>query len=484
MKKQSFVNFVLAGVNLCEYGFFLTPSPFTSLTLENSEISSFTSWTLRCTVGGDDKRKINIASFEALLYSAAQAAAGYENASGVPVAFNFGWLNADGSVGEYLSYQGFTLQYEVSTSGRFMTYTVKGYASLLMQTNMPVLNIPELQGIVQPSAVVEAVALAAKADRYYDLDIDHNDAPTLVSHGALTTSFKRYVRGDYNGQDDYDNFPGLLKLSKSYSASRDSAGLRRGFRKLSTIVNNATITPIENFLKRSIVDESPQCSSFSFWIDEPTMTRRGTIHYKSNAGLLGAQNTNTLRYGTKDSNILQLSGSYNGITYNMSDMNFSYVGFSLDGSGNSIAQDAKVVNSWSSSLSNVFQTVNIINDLNAIATQFSGDFSVSIPGSVREYTLAQPISLLVMSGNTISPITGVYNIISVTHEISTAFVTTLKLQRLVMSSANQVATGQGILIRNSGSYPTNSFTQTSNVISTSKVDFGTIYPDFTHISTV
>lgn len=484
MKRFPFVNFILAGVDLNDYGVLRTPSPFSSLTLENSEISSFTSWTLKCTVGGDSDRKINIAAFEALLYSAAQSAAGYENSSGIPVSFNFGWLDESGNVSDYLSYQGFTLQYEVSTSGRFMTYTIKGYASLLMQTNMPVLNIPELQGIVQPSAVVEAVALAAKADLYYDLDIDHNDAPTLVSHGALTTSFKRYVRGDYNGQDDYDNFPGLLKLSKSYSASRDSAGLKRGYRKLSQIMNNVSVTPVSEFLKQSIVDQSPQCSSFSFWVDEPTMTQRGTIHYKSNAGLLGAQNSNTLQYGTRNSNILSLSGSYNGIAYNMSDMNFSYVGFSLDGSGNAIAQDSKVVNSWSSSLTNVYQTVNIINDLNAIATQFSGDFTVTIPGSVREYSLAQPISLLVMSGNTVSPISGVYNIISVTHEVSTSFVTQLKLQRLVMSSANQVAAGQGILIRGSGSYPSNSFTQTSNIISTSKVDFGTIYPDFTHISTV
>ena len=484
MKKYPFVNFMLAGVDLNEYGILRIPSPFSLLTLENSEISSFTSWTLKCTVGGDDSSKINISAFEALLYSAAQAASGYENSSGIPVSFNFGWLDESGVVDSYSSYQGFTLQYDVSTSGRFLTYTVKGYASLLMQTNMPVLNIPELQGIVQPSAVVEGLALAAKADLYYDLDIDHNDAPTLVSHGALTTSFKRYVRGDYNGQDDYDNFPGLLKLSKSYSASRDAAGLKYGFKKLSQILNNVSVTPVSEFLKPSLTDNSPQCSSFSFWIDEPTMTRRGTIHYKSNSGLLSAQNSNVLQYGTKDSNILSLSGSYNGIAYNMSDMNFSYIGFALDGNGNSIAQDSKVVNSWSSSLTNVYQTVNIINDINAIATQFSGDFTVTIPGSVDEYGLAQPISLLVMSGNTVSPITGIYNIISVSHEISTSFITTLKLQRLVMSSANQVAAGQGILIRGSGSYPTDSYTTTSNIISPSKVDFGIIYPDFTHIATV
>ena len=119
--------------------------------------------------------------------------------------------------------------------------------------------------------------------------------------------------------------------------------------------------------------------------------------------------------------------------------------------------------------------------MNALASQFSGDFTITIPGSVKEYTVAQPISLLVMSGNTLSPITGIYSIMSVSHTISDTFVTTLKVQRLVMSSANQVASAQGITIRGTGSYPTNSIQTTSNVKSTSRIDFGILYPNFEHI---
>ena len=483
MKRMPFCNFMLAGVSLNEYGLKI-PSPFCSLELTNSEITTFTSWTLNVTVGGDSARKINIAAFEALLYSAAQAAAGYKDSSGIPVSFIFGWLDESGNVSEYISYQGFTLQFEVSTSGLYMKYSVTGYASVAIKSSMPVLNIPELCGIVQPSAVVEALAVAIKADTYYELDIDHNDSPTLVNHGAMTTSFSRYVRGNYTGEDDYDEFPGLLKLSKSYNASRDAAGLASGQRKLSALMNNLSITPLSNYLKKSNVDTAPQCSSFSFWIDEPTMTSKGTIHYKSNAGLAGLQIGDTLEFGTANTNILSLTGSYNGVAYNMTDMNFAYVGFSLDASGNQIAQDTRVVNSWSSSLSDVFQTVNIINDVNAIASQFSGEFTIRIPGSVKQYTVAQPVSLLVMSGNTVSPITGVYNIISVSHEIAADFITTLKIQRLVMSSANQVASQQNIYIRGSGSYTQDSFTTTSNVISTGKVDFGTLYPDFERIATL
>lgn len=442
-----------------------------------------TQWTLECIVGGDDKRRINISAFEALLYTSAQNASNYSNSSGIPVSFLFGWLDENGSVLESLSYQGFTLTFKVSTSGRYMKYSITGYASLAIQTSLPVLRVPELSGIVQPSAVVEGLAVAVKATNYYDLDIDHCDQPTLVNHGAMTTSFNSYVRGTYSGKDDYETFPGLLKLSKSYNASRDSAGLDSyKVRKLSQAINNRKVSPLSNYLKTSFTDTKPQSSSFSYWVDEPTMTSRGCIHYKSNAGLLGTYTKDTLEYGTANTNVLTLSGSYNGVAYNMTNMNYTQVGFNVDSSGNTIAQDYQVVNSWSSTLADVFQSANIINDVNAIASQFSGDFTVTIPGSTKKYNIAQPISLLVMSGNTISPITGIYNIISVSHDISSTFVTTLKLQRLVMSSANQVAAQQGILIRGSSSYPKLSYAKTKNIISTSKVDFGTIYPDFTYMS--
>lgn len=482
MKRQSWCSFSLAGVSLSSFGLEI-PSPFVSLTLSNSEISSVTSWTLNCTVGGDNKRKVNVAAFEALLYTAAQAASSYADSQGIPVAFAFGWLDQDGAISEYVSYQGFTLKFQVSTTGLYMRYEITGFASLAVQSSMPVLRIPELCGFVQPSAVVEGLARAVKADAYYELDIDHNDAPTLIQHGAMTTSFNSYVRGTYSGTDDYDSFPGLLKLSKSYNGSRDAAGLAPGYKKLSQIINNRLVSAVDSFLTKSLTDATPQSVSFSYWVDEPTMTRPGCIHYKCNAGLLTRHESDTLIYGTPESNILSISGSYNGVAYNMTDMNFGQVGFTVDASGSTIIQDAQVVNSWSSSLAEVFQTVDIINDVNAIASQFSGDFIVTIPGSVKKYEIAQPVSLVVMSGNTLSPISGVYNIVTVSHQISVEFITTLKLQRLTMSSANQVAAAQNILVSGSSYYPSSSYEPTPNVISTHKVDFGVMYPDFTHLYT-
>lgn len=481
MYKQPFCALNIAGVSVTQWGLQI-PSPFCSLTLNNSETDSYTNWELTITVGGDSTRRINIAAFEALIYTAAQSS-GYANASGIPVSFMFGWLDETGELESYLSYQGWTLKYNAKTTGMFMTYTLVGYASQVLKMSMPVLNIPALSGMVQPSAVVEALAVGIKATDYYDLDIDHCDAPTYVSHNAMTTSFTSYVRGERTGEDDYDNFPGLLPLSKTYNASRDAAGLDPSSGKLSTLMNNLTVSNLTEYLRDSLTDKTPQSSTFSFWIDEPTMTQPGIIHYKATSSLMASNDNQILKYGTPDSNILTLSGSYDGVAYNMSDMNFSTLGFTLDEAGATIENPKTVVNSWSSSLENVYQTANIINDINALSTQFSGDFTVTIPGSTRGYQICQPISLVVMSGNTLSPVSGIYNIKSVSHTISTTFVTTLKLQRLSISYANQVATSAGIFMTGSASSTSSSsnYKTTKNVISTGKVNFGMMYPTWIDI---
>lgn len=484
MLKQHWCSFQLAGVSLTDYGLAI-PSPFVSLSLNNSEITSMTSWSLSVTVGGDSSRKANIAAFEALLYSAAQAVSAYPNASGIPVSFAFGWLDEKGHVDTYLSYQGFTLKFDVSTSGLFMQYNITGFAKLALQSSMPVLRIPEICGYVQPSAILVALLDSLKAHMYYDYDIDRCDEPTAIRHGDLNTSLVSYVRGSYSGTDDYTGFPGLVKLAKVYNGTRTASGVDTYKAKtLSQLLNNVVTTPIENFLKGSWADTSPQCSSFSFWIDEPTMTSRGIIHFKSDAGLLTSHSTETLQYGTANTNILSLSGSYNGVAYNMTNMRFKSVGFTIDASGNTILQNAEVVNSWSASLGDVFQTANIINDVNAIASQFSGDFSVTIPGNLTKYEIAQPVSLLIMSGNTISPATGVYSIMSVSHNIGNTFTTTLKLQRLTLGTANQVAASQHILVNGSSEYSSTSFIPTNNVKSPYKVELGPSYPDFTYMDVV
>jgi len=482
MKKQPFVTCTLAGLNITSFGMKI-PSPFCSLTLNNSETDSYTSWELSVTVGGDSTRQVNIAAFEALIYSAAQTS-GYANASGVPVTFMLGWLNDAGEIETYLSYQGWTMKYNARTSGMFMTYSLTGYASQIVNANTPVFNIPRTEGIVQPSAVLEGLAKSLKATDYYELDIDHCDAPTLVSHNAMTTSLTTYVRGDRTGEDDYDSFPGLLSLSKSYNSSRDAAGLTPGSGKLSTLMNNVGSENIGNYLSSSITDKTPQSSTFSFWVDEPTMTQPGVIHYKCTSTIMTTKDSRVLKYGTPDSNILSLSGSYDGIAYNMSDMSFSTLGFTLDDTGTTIVNPYTVTNSWSNSLSSVYQTANIINDINALSTQFSGDFTVTIPGATRGYTICEPITLLVMAGNTVSPVTGIYNIKSVSHTISTTFVTTIKLQRLSISSANQVATSAGIYAAGSRNGSQSSYETTSNIISTSKVDFGTLYPTWADVQTM
>ena len=479
MIRQPFVSFSLAGVNLTEFGLQI-PSPFCSLTISNAEIHSFTSWELKITVVGDDSKRSNIAAFEALLYSASQDSHKYQTAQRVPVSFMFGWMNTDGTIGEHISYQGFFISFSSSTTGRTMTYTVTGYASIGFQAALPVYHVPAVCGVIKPSVVVEELLKALKVDHYYDLDIDHNDAPTLINHGAMDTSVVSYIRGSYSATDDYSDFPGLVNLSKSYSQNREAGGLKWKYKLLSTVLNNATETPIDDFLTKSIVDSALQCSTFSFWVDEPTMTQMGVIHYKSNAGLISTHLGDTLEYGTANTNILSLSGSYNGVAYNMTNMDYSDVGFAVDGSGNTIVQANRIVNSWSATLADVYQSVNIVNNVNALASQFTGDFTIELPGSVRQFGLAQPISLLVVAGNSISPVTGIYHVVSVDHKISNTFTTTLKVQRLAMSAANEVASSESIYVNGDSTYAYNT---TSNVYG-GTVHFDDLYPDFTDIMSV
>jgi hypothetical protein len=120
--------------------------------------------------------------------------------------------------------------------------------------------------------------------------------------------------------------------------------------------------------------------------------------------------------------------------------------------------------------------------VNALATQFSGNFSVQIPGTVYQYSIAQPVSLIIMNGGTLSPVSGVYSIVSVTHTISSTFITTLKLQRLVMSSANAVASAQNIIVSGSKSNSSTAYKTTKNVITPYHVDFGIMYPTYEHMA--
>lgn len=66
--------------------------------------------------------------------------------------------------------------------------------------------------------------------------------------------------------------------------------------------------------------------------------------------------------------------------------------------------------------------------------------------------------------------------------ISNTFITTLKLQRLIMSSANQVASSQGILVGGSTQYADSSFIRTKNIVTPYKVEFGDMYPNFEHMA--
>jgi hypothetical protein len=98
MLKQPFCSFSIAGVNITDFGLMI-PSPFCSLSITNAQIQSFLSWDLKVVIVGDARKKVNIAAFEALLYSASQDALAQGTASQVPVSFMLGWIE-NGTVGK------------------------------------------------------------------------------------------------------------------------------------------------------------------------------------------------------------------------------------------------------------------------------------------------------------------------------------------------------------------------------------------------
>ena len=73
---------------------------------------------------------------------------------------------------------------------------------------------------------------------------------------------------------------------------------------------------------------------------------------------------------------------------------------------------------------------------------------------------------------------------SVSHVIASTFVTTLKLQRLTLSSANQTAASQGIFVSGTNKYPQSALSPTSNIKSPYKIEFGELYPTFEHINSL
>jgi hypothetical protein len=484
-----FIAVSMAGVSLTDLGYKI-PSPLVGISITNATVRSALMWELTLNVAGDASRIANIAAIEGLWYQAKQAAKNSGYKRGIPVSIILGWQSPDGQVVESMDIEGWTMQFDCNVpESQHLQYIIKGYGQTAVPANMPTIRIPPISGVVQPSAVLTALCEALKADTYYDLDIDRNDSPTFISHGTVQTSFTRYVRGGRSVNDNFGDFPGLQPLATNVMGNSQAYGLITDqIRNMGILVNNVPVGERTPYFRSDINDRPDVVNTFSFWVDEPTMTQRGKINFKSDAVLRIKQNYDQLILGGNETNIFSLSGSYNGVAYTLKNINAGKIGFTVDGTGNAIASVQPSATAFSASLADVFNSANEINNVNAIATQFSSKITITMAGNVRGYELAQPVTVTVLMGNTLSPISGIYRVMEVTQRLDARFITTLVCQRLDTGSANDVADGvmAGVSTLTTVSGDTSlqrtiRANQTSNIISPRLVELGTITPTFENL---
>jgi hypothetical protein len=448
-------------------------------------------WELTLNVAGDASRKANIAAIEGLWYQAEKAAKNSGYKRGIPVSIMVGWQSPDGQVLECMDIEGWTMQFSVNVpESQHLQYTIKGFGQTAVPTNMPTIRIPAIRGIVQPSAILEALCESLNADNYYDLDIDRFDTPTYISHGIIQTSFTRYVRGNKTKDDGFGDFPGLQPLATQVMGGGQAYGLITDqVKDMGMLVNNVREGERSPYFRSDVNDRPDTVNTFSFWVDEPTMTQRGKINFKSDAVLRVKQNHDQLILGGNETNIFSLSGTYDSVAYTLKNINAGRIGFTVDGTGNAIASVQPSVSSFSGSLAEVFNSANEINNVNAIATQFSSKITITMAGNVRGYELAQPVTVTVLSGNTLSPISGIYRVMEVTHQLTgSRFITTLVCQRLDTGSPNDAANGATDGINSIATVAgdpvlqrTMRNSQTSNIISPRLVELGNLANTFDNL---
>ena len=171
---------------------------------------------------------------------------------------------------------------------------------------------------------------------------------------------------------------------------------------------------------------------------DPTFHERGIIRYKNNVNLANYVGVDALIWGGLETNILAITATYDGVTQQLlgtGSMVQTGLGIALDGT--QMTSSASRQNSYAATAASMFSAGNVINNLNALSTQFNTNITVTIVGKPKVFQVAEAVRVLVYTGGTLNPITGVYRIMKVTHHVTgTAYTTDLTLKRLDLITAN------------------------------------------------
>lgn len=405
------------------------PSPLIGINLENAESGLQTNFTATLHIYGDAKNDVHVGSFEMMLYEFAQM----QGDSVLPCYIEIGWADGD-RILESLKIQGLFIEFNASVKSNYMEYTIKGIGNFTNAGNIRGLAMPAIRGNYRPSDVVEAGLNYIQAHEVFDYDIDHDDEIVPINQPAMVTSLGEFVLGS-------SERPGLIQ--QSYSEGSKSSAYRLPSKLSSADYRRAGYTneEIVKLLGPPLSQTQRSASAYSFSITDPTFHQRGIIRYKNNVNLANYVSEDALIWGGLYTNILSITATYNGVTQQLlGSGTMVQTGMAVALDGTRIVSTANRQNSYAANAESMFAAGNVVNNLNAVSTQFNTDIQVVIVGQPRVFQIAEAIRVLVYSGGTLNPITGVYRIMKVRHSITgTGYTTTLTLKRLDLITANNTA---------------------------------------------
>lgn len=406
------------------------PSPLVSIQLINAESGLQTQFNVTLHISADDRKKVHIGSFEMMLYEFAQMNGG----SNLPCYIELGWVYDTGEKNT-LSIQGMFMQFSAAVKNSFMEYVLTGVGNFTEVGNNKGIAFPAINGNYRVSDVVEAALDYIQANSAFDYDIDHDDEVVPIVRPAMVTSLTSFIYGD-------GDRAGLIQ--QAYCEGSRSSAYRLPGRLSSGDYLNAGYSgsDIMGKIGEPICNSQRSASAYTFSITDPTFHKRGLIRFKNNSNLANYINSEVLLYGAENTNILTITATYNGITQQLFGSGaIVQTGMALGLDGSVLTTSSNRTNSYAASAPAMYAAGNVLNNQNAISTQFNTNIQVSIVGNPKIYRVADAVRLIVYSRGTLNPITGVYRIMKVSHNVTgTSYTTMLTLQRLDAITANNAVT--------------------------------------------
>lgn len=427
--KQPYMQFVIQNIALRSLGF-KTPSPLVGITLTNSESGIQTNFKVKVHVLGDQRKEAHIGAFEMMLYEFAQM----RGDSTTPCYLELGWAD-EGGIIESLTIQGIFIQFTSTVNTGYTEYILEGIGNFTNTATIRGIAIPAIRGNFRPSDVAEAVLDYVHAGDVFDYDIDHDDEVVPISKSSCVTSLGEYINGSNTQQ-------GLIQQSYCEGSRSCAYGLPRNNTTGMYLKAGYTKSEIHNLMGSPVAQTQRSASSYTFSITEPTFHTRGVIRYKNNVNLANYVAEDVLMWGGLYTNILSISATYQGVTQTLLGSGATVqTGMGITLKGESLVTESNRQNSYCATIGSMYASGNALNNLNAISTQFNTNVQITIVGKPKVFQVADAVRVVVYTGGTLNPITGVYRIIKVGHNITgTGYTTTLTVQRLDLITANNTAT--------------------------------------------